>query len=235
MGDIEKLENRVTKLEKHGIGKILVQYVLSPVLIIAVGTMLNYKVDKNKEELQRLEIAEGMITGMFNDESPYKTFATLRIMKNVLDELLYEEIKEIIENFYANKSKTIAETDEILAAAEQVGGEDVNEVARGIMSDSSIFVELAQFRKAKVLEEEAIDDLLKGNIDGAIAKLDSTSKISAEFEQSPVLAKFIEENRDSLEDPLRREKVYQQILKNPNYNLQKNSLGNLKKRTANRK
>jgi len=139
---------------------------------------------------------------MFDDDSHFKTLATLKIMKNVLDEELYLELKTIIENYYSKlKEESVVEAEKILTAAELVGGEEVNEMVEAIKSDSEAYAEIVNYRNAKKLQVEAIDDLLKGDIDKAIKKLDSTSQISPEFQKTPEIAKFVEEKRDSLEDP----------------------------------
>ena len=227
MSDIEK---RISKLEKQGFGKVFLQYILSPLLIVAVGAILNYRVDQNKEELHRLEIAEDMVTNMFDDESYFKTLATLKIMKNVLDEELYLELKTIIENYYNKlREESVVEAEKILTAAELVGGEEVNEMVQAIKSDSEVFEEIENYRDARKLQEEAIEDLLKGNIDIAIKKLDSTGQISSEFQQTPEIAKFVEAKRDSLEDPNTRRQIYQQIAVDFDFELQKKAINNLKK------
>ena len=47
------LEARVAKLEKQSASRFFVQYLLSPLLVLAVGAVMNYRVEQNRGEIER--------------------------------------------------------------------------------------------------------------------------------------------------------------------------------------
>jgi hypothetical protein len=57
MPELDQLEKRVSKLERGGTARFAVQYLLSPILVLALGFYFNLRLEQTKSELERIEVA----------------------------------------------------------------------------------------------------------------------------------------------------------------------------------
>jgi len=64
---VEELENRIMELEKDRRNRLrfFIQYLLSPLLVVIVGVIFNWQLEKGKKEIQQLQIAQSMLTTLF--------------------------------------------------------------------------------------------------------------------------------------------------------------------------
>lgn len=66
----EQLGDRIANLEKSKRGGLgfFVQYLLSPILVVAIGVLVNLQIEKDRKELQQLKVAQSMLTTLFSDD-----------------------------------------------------------------------------------------------------------------------------------------------------------------------
>src|SRR5688572_11752840 len=119
METIEKLTARVEKLEKEkqGAFRFFIQYLLSPLLILAIGTIINFRIEASRAELQRLAAAQEMIPTLF-DDNPDKAFATQRVLARTVDAELASELDSLVSRYYsARLAASLAAADTAAASA----------------------------------------------------------------------------------------------------------------------
>ena len=81
-------------------------------MVVVVGLMFNWQLEKDKKEIQQLQIAQTMLSTLFSEDK-FKTLATKRLMDEVLEsEKLKNEIGSIVEDYLTVKfNKSFEEGD----------------------------------------------------------------------------------------------------------------------------
>ena len=64
MATVEDLEKRLSKLEKDSPVRFFVQYLLSPLLIVAFGTFMNWQIERLRSDVSRLDVAQKMVANL---------------------------------------------------------------------------------------------------------------------------------------------------------------------------
>src|SRR6266849_2554095 len=142
MPTTEELEKRIGKLESQGAVKFFVQYLLSPILILSIGTIINWRIEKGKSESNRIDIAQKMIPPLFAG-NPDQAFATERLLTRVVDADVANDLHEIIAKYYKSKIETnlkegnIEGADRIVSAAKTIGGNGADKVVQSVEQDRS--------------------------------------------------------------------------------------------------
>jgi hypothetical protein len=134
MTEMQELSQRVAKLEKErssGI-RFFVQYLLSPLLLLAIGWFFNYKLEAAKQSLQllelevkRIEATRGFMQELFSG-APQRAFIAERLISKIVEEKLAQEISMIVKDYYSGKlqesisRKDIPEASKIKEAAQSI-------------------------------------------------------------------------------------------------------------------
>lgn len=152
MATLEELNDRVGKLEKHGRGRVrfFFQYLLFPVLIVAIGFWLNLRLERAKQEFRRVELelkriqaAHQMLNELFSG-TPERAFIAERLITKIIDKHLSEEIHKIVEDYYLRKLEESASKGDLKTVKE------IADAAEGINSQASqeilLALELPQFQ-----------------------------------------------------------------------------------------
>lgn len=141
MSTTDDLKKRVEKLEqeRQSFVRFLIQYILSPILIIAIGFYFNSELQNAKQnfqnielELKRIEAAQKMLEELFSDVPERAFIAERLITKIISDKNLNDEIQKIVANYYNPSSlpdslsnADIGKAEKIKEAAEKYGSDEI--------------------------------------------------------------------------------------------------------------
>jgi hypothetical protein len=226
MATTEELEGRISKLEKQGTLKFFVQYLLSPILIICVGALINYQIEKGKAEAQRLDLAQKMIATMFSGNAD-EAFATERLMTKVVDEQYAKDLHESVAKYYQNKvDASIKQGDfegaaKIVESAKTIGGTAANQVVQSVEQNQSQQIAIQTFTnkadKAAQQERDGFERLIKGDYEGAAAAFDAAEQAYHSYHSAYEISRLLRARAAELNDPARRKEVLQEIVNRHSY------------------
>jgi hypothetical protein len=121
-----EMDRRLKKLESTRWEK-WTQSAFIPVVLLLLGTCVNRTLQEQNQLLQRTDVAQKMLPGMF-DGNAVKAYATVRLMRYVVDSAMAHELDSVVTAFYAQKAKESLDAQQpdsaaaILSAARTVGG-----------------------------------------------------------------------------------------------------------------
>ena len=98
----EAIEKRLSKLENQSSLKFFVQYLLSPILLVSIGTFINWRIEGQKAESNRVDVAQKMIPTLFGG-NPDQAFATERLLAKIVDPESAKDLHVIVVNYYQGK------------------------------------------------------------------------------------------------------------------------------------
>jgi hypothetical protein len=239
-----ELESRVAKLEKQSASRFFVQYLLSPLLVLAVGAVMNYRVEQNKTELekaksdiQRIDLAQKMIPILFAG-NPQQAFATQRLMEKVLDADVAKEFKEVITSYYKAKVESdlkkgdITSAVETLNAAQSIGGQSADQVVQSVTQDHGKSEVIQKYTNkvqlASQKEREGFENLIAGKYDDAIKSFQAAEEAYNSYHQVYEIAKLLRTRRSELDDDNGRKKMFQLMVDNYSYGAPSDLLNQLK-------
>lgn len=240
-----ELEARLAKLEKQGASRFFVQYLLSPLLVLAVGAVINYRVEQNKGEIekaksdiQRIDLAQKMIPILFAG-NPDQAFATQRLLEKVLDPDVANEFREVIAKYYKAKVDSdlkkgdIKSAVETLTSAQSIGGQSADQVVQSVTQDQgkndTILKFTSKLQIASQREREGFEHLIAGKYDDAIKAFQASEDAYNSYHQVYELAKLLRSRRQDLNDENKRKEVFQVIVDKHSYGAPSDLLNQLKK------
>lgn len=215
---IEELDYRIERLEKDKQNKFrfFVQYLLSPLLVVAVGLLFNWQLEKDKKEIQQLQIAQTMLASLFSEDK-YKTLATKRLMDEVIEsEPLKKEIGKIVEDYLTIKfEKSFEEGDyesaqDILKATETMGGAVGKNIAKEIENDKKEV--LTKYQRAREKELNGFKALMNENLNVALEQFKNAYAIYPDLHSVSEIYHLLEANKNDFDAPETSEKIYREII-----------------------
>ena len=237
MATNEELEVRLHKLESQSSLKFFVQYLLSPLLIISVGAFLNWNIERNKTENQRVELAQKMIPTLFSDK-PQEAIATEKLMRKILDKEIADEFKDLVVKFNLAqladgiKKGDIDGVNKQLSAAKTIGGDAANQIIDSVAQNpeqSNRIQELkSKAEKASEKEREGYLKLIEGDYESAITAFQDAENAFNSYHQAYEIVRFLKSRKQDLNDPMRRTAVFQEIVKTYSAYAPKDLLNKLK-------
>ncbi len=215
---IEELEYRIEHLEKDKQSKFrfFVQYLLSPLLVVAVGLLFNWQLEKDKKEIQQLQIAQTMLATLFSEDK-FKTLAAKRLMDEVLEnEKLKKEIGNIVEDYLTIKfNKSFEEGDyesaqDILEATETMGGAIGENIAKEIENDKKDA--LTKYQRARENELNGFKALINNNFNLALEKFRKAYDSYPDLHSVSEIYHLLESNQSEFDAPETGVKIYKEIV-----------------------
>ena len=169
MANLDELDKRVAKLETQNSFQFFVQYLLSPLLIVAVGAFTNWHIERTRmeaqaldltmrTEAQRIDLAHKMLPSLW-DGNPDLAFATERLLSRVVDKEFASELHAIVVKFYQGQLKSdiqagnFARADELVESARTVGGSAAQEVIGSVAATTSKAIQLSAASKLEIITE----------------------------------------------------------------------------------
>jgi hypothetical protein len=239
-----ELEARVAKLEKQSASRFFVQYLLSPLLVLAVGAVMNYRVEQNKGEIERakseidrIDLAQKMIPILFAG-NPDQAFATQRLMQQVLEPKVAKEFEEIIAKFYKAKvdldlkNGNVESAAATVASAENIGGAAAQQVVQSVTKDQGKNEVIQRYTNrlqlASQKEREGFQNLLAGNFDDAIKSFQASEDATNSYHQVYELARLLRSRKDAMNDENQRKEIFQLIVDKYSYGAPSDLLNQLR-------
>ncbi len=222
MEKLKEIDAKISRLKGDTLWRFIVQTILAPLTIVAVGLIVNWQIERNKAANDRIEAAREMIPLLF-DNSPSKAFATERLLARIVDPEIADELHKIVSDHYNAEIETnlrngdTATAAKVLAAAEKSGGEAGKNVVGTIGQDSARFLMLRRFNgkaaDAAAMEREGFQHLLAGRYDDAIRAFASAEKIYPTYHSVYEIGRLLRERRSDLENPTARKEILARIEK----------------------
>jgi len=227
------LESRVSKLEKQSASRFFVQYLLSPLLVLIVGAIMNYRVEQNrgeiekaKSDIQRIDLAQKMIPILFAG-NPEQAFATQRLLEKVVDPEVAKEFKEVIAKYYKAKVELdikkgdIKSAVETLSAAQSIGGQSADQVVQSVTQDRGKNEAIQKYTNklqiASQKEREGFENLIAGKYDDAIKSFQASEDAYNSYHQVYELARLLRSRRQDMNDENKRKETFQIIVDKYSY------------------
>jgi tetratricopeptide (TPR) repeat protein len=236
--EIKQIEDRIANLEKSSRGKFgfFIQYLLSPILVVAIGVLVNFQIEKDKKELQQLTVAQSMMATLFSDDE-YKTLATKRLLDEVLkDENLKTEIGNIIKDYMS--SKFVASVRDgnyeratgIYEAVTNIGGNESLAIASEIQKKDQSTKALSKYQTAKINEEEGFAALLNENYALAIDKFKKAYEAYPKYHSVSEIYLLLYQTKEAMDDTRVKNKVIRKIVKNYSWKAPEKIISELRKK-----
>jgi len=149
--EVEELSKRVEILEsqKASWSRFFVQYLLSPLLVVLIGVVSTYMVERAGRSLQilelevkRMEATRGFMQELFSG-TPQRAFIAERlVLKIIADDKLGGEITAVVKDFYKGKfqqaisQKDLQEAKKISEAVQHIQSPASREIGRSLEQPS---------------------------------------------------------------------------------------------------
>jgi len=99
---IEELESRIKDLEKDSNRRFLLQYLIYPLILAAMGYYFNHQIETAKLETQRIQIAQALLPSLFQGNHS-QALATEKMISRVVSKDLADDLNSITEDYYTSK------------------------------------------------------------------------------------------------------------------------------------
>ena len=167
---LKDLNRRLETLEERDSGwvRFFLQYLLAPILVIAMGFFFNSELEKQKAELTQLKLAQEILPALFA-EDPHQGFAAQRLMRHALaDQKISEEIANLVTNYYLSRLQVFIENGDaesasrIAQAAQSVGGDLGMQFVIKVQEDKQRAAALSNYEIAIEQERKGFHPCLRG-------------------------------------------------------------------------
>jgi hypothetical protein len=166
VAELPELEHRVEKLEQDNARKMLVQYLIYPVILVIIGWYLNRALESQKLEVQRIQVTQTLLPSLFSDNHS-QALATELIVSKVEPDLA-ADLHKITATYYEEKVKSdigkgqYESADSIIAAAKSVGGPVADQILKSTTTPTTEKA-LNQLGLARQKERAGFQALLDGD------------------------------------------------------------------------
>lgn len=220
MAKLKEIDEKMSRLKGDNIWRFVVQTILAPLTIVAVGLIVNWQIERTKAANDRIGAAREMIPLLF-DNSPDKAFATEALLARIIDPDIADELHKIVARHYSGViQKSLASGDtataaRILAAAEHSGGEAATVVVDSVRQNNTKYWKLQSYTSkssiAEGKEREGFQNLLAGNYDGAIQAFEAAEKAYPSYHSVYEIGRLLKSRRSELDDPVKRGEILNEI------------------------
>lgn len=215
------IEKRLLKLEEdqRNPWRFFIQYILSPLLVVIIGSIMTYRVESGKKEMQEIQVASTMLPILFSDDK-YKTFAAQRLWSRILkDEGLKAEIDSILKNYIMNRientldeEKDMEAASDIYDAAKIFGGKVGESVVDSIEQNERRSGRMKNYRQVRDLKKSGYDAMLRDDFELAYEKFKEASELSPHFYTTKKVFLLLDSNKAKLNYPNTQAYIIREIL-----------------------
>lgn len=200
--------------------RFFVQYLLSPIIVVVIGVVVNWQIEQDRKEVQQIKIAQSMLSTLFSEDE-FKTMATKRLMDKVLqDDELKTEIGSIVTDYM--NSKFIASAKEgdyekavsVYMAVKDVGGDVGEVIATKIKEKEEANSVFSKYEVAKLNEEEGFSALMAEDYNIAIEKFKKAYDVYPRYHSVSEIYRLLMRNKDKMDDDDTKNKVIKKIVEN---------------------
>ena len=222
--------------DSHGVLKFFVQYLLSPVIVVVIGLMFNSHLEKKRQEIQQLQIAQSMLSTLFSEDE-FKVLATKRIMDEVLEsERLKQEIGQIVEDYLKSKvnqsiqSGDIGSAQKVLDAAKSIGGDAGASIVDEIQKNPENMATINKYDQATRSEKIGFESLIKGNFKSAMDNFKKSSETYPDLHSVSEIYSLLRRNENQFDDTDAQKTIYKTIVEKYSWKVPAETINALKSR-----
>jgi len=204
--------------DRHSAFKFFVQYLLSPALVVVIGLIFNSQLEKKRQEIQQLQIAQSMISTLFSEDE-FKSLATKRLMDEVLEsESLKKEIGKIVEEYLKSKFKQsvqkgdIESAQKVLEAARSIGGNSGASIVEEIQKNPESISTITKYEKATKFEKLGFEYLIKENFKKALENFKSSYEIYPDLHSVSEIYYLLEKNENQFSNTETQKIIFKTIV-----------------------
>ncbi len=189
--------------------KFFFQYLLSPLILLGLGYIINSNAEQQKQALQKIQITEDIVKNVFDGNSA-KAFTLVGLLPTLIDDKnLTDSITVKVKIYYSNAASAAAkngEADKVL--------EIQNAAVVGLnTTDSKSFVEtmskdenVKKVNVAKQFEQKGFTDLfIHKDFAGAEKAFLKVDSVYPTYHSAYEISRLIKTHQSALNDPARRE------------------------------
>jgi hypothetical protein len=213
---IEEMEPRIKDLEKANSRRFLLQYLVYPLILAAMGYYFNRQIETAKLETQRIQIAQTLLPSLFQGNHA-QALATEKMISRVVSKDLADDLNSITEEYYTSKLKyelkagNVDGAASILTAVQSVGGaisEKLTKTAENDPQSKSI----SNYQLASAKERAAFEALLGGRFDEAIKGFQDAENTVNGYHQVYEIHRYLVQHRKELDNPETRKQIFKTIV-----------------------
>jgi len=236
----EDLESRISRLEKDKENRFrfFIQYLLSPILVLAIGITFNWKLEKDKKIMNQLQIAQSMLVTLFSDDE-FKSLATKRLMDEVIDNPnLKSEIGKIVEDYLNNKFKKsvkkgdLETANNIFEAAKSTGGTAGESIVRSIESNKENTEALSKYQQAVQYEKDGFGALARDDFKLSLDNFRKAYEIYPDFHMTDEIYHLLNMNKEHFDNIDTQRKIYRDIVEKYSWNAPQDIIKGLKSKLS---
>jgi hypothetical protein len=212
---IEELESRIKDLEKASTRRFLLQYLIYPLILAAMGYYFNHQIETAKLETQRIQIAQALLPSLFQGNHS-QALATEKMIARVVSKDLADDLNSITEDYYTSKlnielkAGNMDAAANILTAAQSVGGTISEKLTKTVESDPHS-KSIKNYQLASAQERAAFDALLDGRFDEAVKGFQDTENTVNGYHQAYEIHRYLIQHRKDLDNPEIRKQIFKTI------------------------
>ena len=228
MAEQEGSRTRPSERKGSGFRRFALQYLVSPILVAAIGFYFNMRLqdaraelEKSRQQLDRIEVAHQIIQNALSSDYD-QCFITLRLVEMVLEPDLAAQVIDGVTEYLGRKAgRELAEgrpeeAVAIVKAAEATGGEAGRRVEEGILRAALAPEVTEQLSKAQRAEEYASEGfrylIIPGRYEDAIAAFQKAEEIYPGYGAAAEIVQLLSNNLSGMDDPATQRRVIGEII-----------------------
>jgi tetratricopeptide (TPR) repeat protein len=216
--------------------KVFLQYLLSPVLVVVIGVIFNFQIEKEKKMIQQLQIAQSMLDTLFSEDE-FKALATKRLMDELLEsEELEKEMSNIVEDYLKTKFDISVEQGDyetasnILVAAQTIGGDAGANISKQIEEDTHKKEAISVYQEARENELKGFNALIEGNFEKALTNFKNAYELYPDLHSVSEIYTLLVSSQSSFDEKQTRQMIYSEILDRYTWKVPQDLVQNLKRK-----
>lgn len=196
--------------------KFFLQYLVSPILVVALGLVFNAKLEEQRQQLQQIQLAQTMLSTLFSDDY-YKSLATKRLLDELLLDPLRGEMDGIVQEYFSKRANEAIATgdvsvaDDIVRAAKIVGGASGKAIVNAVEGNDSNKEALTRYEDARAKELAGYRALAANDFNGAMKSFDEAAKVYPDLHSVAEVGSLLSANKAQINDPVVQQKIREQV------------------------
>lgn len=220
MAELDEIRQRVERLEKDSMRKMLVQFLVYPGILLLIGSYFSRKIEAQKLDVQRIQITQSLLPSLFS-ENHSQALATELIVSKVEPELA-DDLHKLTASYYESKVKSdiskgqVESADSIVSAAKSVGGPAAAQIIAAVAAAPQTQQAIDKFALARQKERDGFQALLNGKFAEAQQDFEQSEAAYNGYHQvyeiARVLRTSLKANPKSFDDPAAKKKILEKII-----------------------
>jgi tetratricopeptide (TPR) repeat protein len=236
---------RTNTAKGSGFRRFALQYLVSPILVAAIGFYFNMRLqdakaelEKSRQQLDRIEVAHEIIQNALSSDYD-QCFITLRLVEVVLEPDLAAQVIDGVTEYLGRKAgRELAEgrpeeAVAIVKAAEATGGEAGRKVEEGILRATlapEVPERLSRAQQAEDYTSTGFRYLVSGRYQDAIEVFQKAEEIYPGYGSAAEIVQLLRVSLSGMADPEIERRVIREIIERFSWTGQKANVQDLQQR-----